>query len=224
MKAVKVANTELVKPNAREKPEHSWFGYWPTPQGGILVSSLTMHGSVHIREADIFAKITMPNEIKKATDIWWESLTSIWNESHSVPVLVDVLVRVSASGNVSVKRLWLWLYTGNVYRAPTDLPPADVLVLIKTMILEQEKKLTRLRKMVELAETFDKAARRDPIPEDVQLFVWQRDGGSCVKCGSKENLEYDHIIPVSKGGSNTARNIQLLCESCNRSKHDKIGG
>ncbi len=60
------------------------------------------------------------------------------------------------------------------------------------------------------------------IPDDVKMFVWQRDGGRCVKCGSQENLEYDHIIPVSKGGSNSARNIQLLCENCNRSKGGNI--
>jgi Holliday junction DNA helicase RuvB len=59
---------------------------------------------------------------------------------------------------------------------------------------------------------------RQPIPEDVKLLVWQRDGGRCVKCGSQEKLEYDHIIPLAKGGSNTTRNIQLLCENCNRSK------
>lgn len=64
---------------------------------------------------------------------------------------------------------------------------------------------------------------REPIPEDAQVLVWNRDGGKCVKCGSQEKLEFDHIIPVSKGGSNTARNIQLLCEKCNRSKNDKIG-
>lgn len=39
----------------------------------------------------------------------------------------------------------------------------------------------------------------------------------------KENLEFDHIIPHSKGGANTYRNIQLLCEPCNRSKSAKIG-
>ena len=64
---------------------------------------------------------------------------------------------------------------------------------------------------------------REPIPEDIQVLVWNRDGGKCVKCGSQDKLEFDHIIPVSKGGSNTARNIQLLCEKCNRGKHDKIG-
>ena len=44
-----------------------------------------------------------------------------------------------------------------------------------------------------------------------------------VKCGSQENLEFDHIIPLSKGGSNTVRNIQLLCQKCNREKSNKIG-
>jgi len=47
-------------------------------------------------------------------------------------------------------------------------------------------------------------------------------GSKCVKCGSNENLEFDHIIPFSKGGSSTARNLQLLCEECNRQKSDNI--
>lgn len=60
------------------------------------------------------------------------------------------------------------------------------------------------------------------IPEDVRFEVWRRDEGKCAKCGSQKGLEFDHIIPFSKGGSNTARNIQLLCEACNRSKGDTI--
>jgi 5-methylcytosine-specific restriction endonuclease McrA len=63
---------------------------------------------------------------------------------------------------------------------------------------------------------------RQAIPSEVRREVWRRDSGKCVKCGSRENLEYDHIIPISRGGSNTARNIELLCENCNRSKRDSI--
>jgi len=66
--------------------------------------------------------------------------------------------------------------------------------------------------------------RREAIPPEVKREVWRRDEGKCAKpgCGSRVNLEYDHIIPVSKGGSNTARNIQLLCEKHNREKRDSI--
>jgi len=64
---------------------------------------------------------------------------------------------------------------------------------------------------------------RIPIPAHVRREVWRRDEGKCVKCGSREKLEYDHIIPLSKGGSNTARNIELLCQNCNRSKAANIG-
>ena len=67
----------------------------------------------------------------------------------------------------------------------------------------------------------EKRSRR--ISQDVKDKVWNRDGGKCVECSSNENLEFDHIIPHSKGGANTYRNIQLLCEPCNRSKSDKIG-
>jgi len=63
---------------------------------------------------------------------------------------------------------------------------------------------------------------RMAISSQVRREVWRRDGGVCVKCGNRRNLEYDHIVPVSKGGSNTARNIELLCETCNRSKSASI--
>tara|TARA_Y100000589_G_scaffold315624_1_gene339378 strand:- start:1188 stop:2408 length:1221 start_codon:yes stop_codon:yes gene_type:complete len=66
-------------------------------------------------------------------------------------------------------------------------------------------------------------SRSRNISQEVRDKVWNRDGGKCVDCGSNENLEFDHIIPHSKGGANTYRNIQLLCEKCNRSKSDNIG-
>ncbi|HET9125049.1 MAG TPA: HNH endonuclease signature motif containing protein [Solirubrobacteraceae bacterium] len=70
--------------------------------------------------------------------------------------------------------------------------------------------------------TPDDPRRRRSIPERVRHEVWRRDEACCVDCGSRERLEFDHIIPISKGGSNTARNIELRCENCNRRKGDKI--
>jgi RNase P subunit RPR2 len=63
---------------------------------------------------------------------------------------------------------------------------------------------------------------RTPIPEAVRAEVWRRDQGRCVNCGSKENLHFDHIIPVSRGGATSAKNLQLLCQSCNFIKGAKI--
>lgn len=63
---------------------------------------------------------------------------------------------------------------------------------------------------------------REAIPERVRKEVWNRSEGKCVDCGSRERLEYDHIIPLSRGGSNTARNLELRCQTCNRKKAAKI--
>jgi hypothetical protein len=64
--------------------------------------------------------------------------------------------------------------------------------------------------------------RREAISRSVQREVWQRDGGRCVECSTREKLCFDHIVPFSRGGSNSVRNIQLLCESCNLSKGNRI--
>lgn len=67
-----------------------------------------------------------------------------------------------------------------------------------------------------------KDGNRTTIPMDVANAVWNRDGGKCCICGKNQNLEFDHIIPLSKGGATTFRNLQLLCKSCNAIKSDNI--
>jgi hypothetical protein len=63
---------------------------------------------------------------------------------------------------------------------------------------------------------------RRAIPQHVKSAVWQRDGGRCVQCGVDTYLEYDHVIPRSKGGADSEGNIQLLCRRCNLQKSDRI--
>jgi HNH endonuclease len=122
-----------------------------------------------------------------------------------------------------------WAYKDFVLQVITNEPKTlydkdrDTL-LVKHYILRRERDYERIKREVEVLENLDNldGAAREPIPEAVRLFVWQRDGGKCVKCGNRELLEFDHIIPVVKGGSNTERNLQLLCEPCNRSKGSTI--
>jgi ribosomal protein L7/L12 len=57
----------------------------------------------------------------------------------------------------------------------------------------------------------------------VRQLVWERDGGRCVRCGAAAELQYDHIIPLARGGSDRAENLQLLCAPCDRAKGDSIG-
>ncbi|MDR7169328.1 stress response protein SCP2 [Nocardia kruczakiae] len=66
--------------------------------------------------------------------------------------------------------------------------------------------------------------RRDSrsIAPDIKAEVWHRDGGRCVECGATHYLEFDHIIPLSRGGATSAANLQILCRGCNRDKGDHI--
>ena len=112
-------------------------------------------------------------------------------------------------------------------RPPTTTNEREEIVLrVKKAVYDEDNELTALRAAVanlEAAVEFSKSgSRRDPIPDDVKLLVWTRDGGSCVRCGSKQHLHFDHVIPVAKGGGNCAENIQILCQACNLRKGDKI--
>ena len=122
-------------------------------------------------------------------------------------------------------RSW-WLYRGKfvVANDVAHLSDEELKLEVANVVLKQEKRYTQLQRQQEAYARIENtdAARRERIPDDVRLFVWQRDEGKCVKCGGTERLEFDHIVPVAKGGSNTERNIQLLCETCNRAKGTNI--
>jgi hypothetical protein len=108
-----------------------------------------------------------------------------------------------------------WMFRGKFYLENEGYSDPDVKTLILDDIARSEK---RVKKATSHSEGGKISSKRDPIPDQVKIFVWQRDSGRCVKCGSDQNLEFDHIIPISMGGSNSARNLQLLCENCNRAK------
>ena len=115
-----------------------------------------------------------------------------------------------------------WWYLNRLWWDSEGLGPADVQALILQRDGKKQATLERAHAeafgspVVEVSD--EPRSRRESIPESVRHEVWRRDEGRCVDCGSRERLEFDHIIPVSKGGSNTARNLELRCETCNRRK------
>lgn len=75
-------------------------------------------------------------------------------------------------------------------------------------------------------DTYSKPKKiRKHISGKVRQNVFMRDNYTCQICGRTIDdgisLHLDHIIPVSKGGSNKENNLQTLCNQCNREKHNR---
>lgn len=119
----------------------------------------------------------------------------------------------------------LFLFGQNLWKVRKDELAADpehFRLMFLEAVDDDRLQFERLRnKFSDLAGARSERPR-EPLSESVRIFVWRRDGGKCVRCGSNQRLEFDHIIPVIEGGSSTERNIQLLCETCNRRKGTKI--
>lgn len=54
-----------------------------------------------------------------------------------------------------------------------------------------------------------------------KFYIIERDG-RCLRCGKIEGLTIDHVVPLSKGGTNDDDNLQTLCNECNQWKKDFI--
>jgi hypothetical protein len=75
-----------------------------------------------------------------------------------------------------------------------------------------------------LTETAEPRRRGRYIPFEVKMRVVRRDNYTCQGCGRHlldNEVEFDHIIPISKGGSSEEHNIRLTCYKCNRDKSNR---
>jgi len=58
-----------------------------------------------------------------------------------------------------------------------------------------------------------------------RFLIFNRDSFTCIYCGRSSiednvKLHVDHIVPISKGGKNTADNLVTCCKDCNLEKHN----
>ena len=178
----------------------------------LLDPKCSLMGRVHLREPGVlFLERLLDDE-------------EMWDCTFQVPLKIEhnLVYKRGRRWDAGYYRCY-WLFQNRLYVIKNQSLYSDdeSALLVREEFDKSRRKFERLKSKFE-NDSVPRASRRERISESVRIEVWRRDGGKCARCGSRERLEYDHIIPVSKGGANTARNIELLCESCNRAKANRI--
>lgn len=147
---------------------------------------------------------------------------NVWQQSENEPVFFSECVNYQTRHGPGCNAVEFWIFKNRVFieKHGNDYSLEQRKLLVLEEFDRERREFEKLHAKFSGIPTSSQS--RSKIPANVRIFVWQRDGGCCVECGSNENLEYDHIIPFAKGGSNTERNLQLLCGNCNRLKSDNI--
>lgn len=183
----------------------------------ITVKEIDEHGYIHSRTvAEKFGTVRKAHEaaglialrytkstdaelLKIMADLWTITL----RESGRRPRQSDVAKYGSpASYRTIVERFGTWkkalIATAKAYAVE---PPAN----------PPEKAFVRPKK------------KRQPVSERRRFHVLKRDGYTCCICRKAGGeLEVDHIVPASRGGSSKMDNLQTLCKPCNRGKSNSL--
>jgi len=175
----------------------------------------------HLDEEELIADVNKriersQREVLELQDFIEGPLT--WTESEKKPFRINRDIDLKLHGKPIEDNIYL--YNNNFYYVKGPYSEQEKELLVMECFDRDRRKFERLTNRFE--KQIETRNERPRIPESVRIDVWRRDQGKCAKCGSREKLEYDHIVPISKGGSNTTRNIELLCENCNRQKGSNI--
>jgi HNH endonuclease len=171
------------------------------------------------KHASAFAFLNKSPEDLKAIDRLLSDAT-LWEKSIKEPLIVPHYEHARAFGKAFDDTLVI--YQNCLYDVRGRFTDDQRRLLVLEAVDKERQLFERLKAKFDSPESQDVKPKRHRIPESVRIGVWRRDGGCCARCGSRERLEYDHIVPLDKGGSNTVRNVELLCERHNREKGNKI--
>lgn len=140
------------------------------------------------------------------TEIAWNSVMGFKKQAMSIRKQVGGSVVLT---HVSGIYLELNKKAGNGFYSVAD--PEMIEAIIDTLVRMSKRQIVKTD-----------ADNSRHIPQEVKTVVWQRDQGRCVQCRATDYLEFDHIIPHTRGGASTVNNVQLLCRRCNLAKSDRI--
>jgi len=105
-----------------------------------------------------------------------------------------------------------------VYRKTHKIQTAATVAAWHKGHMDKVRDIKARRRALKAGATVEKVNR---------ALVYERDSGRCHLCGRKVNPKkwhLDHIIPLSKGGEHSYRNVAVACPKCNMSKGAKVRG
>jgi hypothetical protein len=124
----------------------------------------------------------------------------------------------------------LWEYARTLMSH--DVPSGEMTLVLKNVLRLAVEQLEK-RKFAATARPGRVAGSADPrhIPAAVKHAVWRRDGGRCSfvsesgkRCSSPRRLEFDHEVPVARGGAATVENLRLRCRAHNQHEAERVFG
>lgn len=142
-----------------------------------------------------------------------------------IAVYVFMLVDASSSGEDGKTHA-----TDETIAAALDLETEQVFDIRKAMqgmVLDgdyltgwEKRQNSKLKKILRKRKSLRPSAE---VWRSIRTYIFGRDDYTCQYCGERgKKLECDHVIPISRGGSNEESNLVTACFSCNRSKRDKL--
>lgn len=94
--------------------------------------------------------------------------------------------------------------------------------------VEEQRAYRRLNAHILRTNTRNRYARKKGnggthTHEDIQA-QYKRQKGKCYYCHTKvgKNYHVDHVVPISRGGTNDISNLVIACAQCNLSKNDRL--
>jgi len=90
----------------------------------------------------------------------------------------------------------------------------DGLAFVPGFIKHQHVNPRESKSILPAPDGWEKAPYKNPT-KDLKDQILNRDNHACVRCGSTENLQIDHILPRSCGGPHVEENLRVLCRHCN---------
>jgi hypothetical protein len=173
-------------------------------------------------------------EGEAAREIMWDSQFPFLKNISAIDKVQDVAYAIKkfSTGNEAdpIENCGqLWHFKGKLVwasRRARSLKDHELIcLLIEEHVFNEDDEILRLKSRVErlrrMSSNDFSGTKRKQIDDTILAVILQRDKNCCF-CGAKDELQFDHILPVSHGGNNEVENLRILCRACNSKRGNLV--